>query len=93
VFIAGCEDGLIPLARGGSWPVDLDEERRLFYVAMTRAKEALYLTFSRKRRVFGTVETRVISPFVADIEKRLLESKSQKNRQIKKGPVQLNLFS
>lgn len=93
VFIAGCENGLIPLAPRGSKPVDMDEERRLFYVAMTRAKETLYLTFSRKRRIYGAVETREISPFVSDIEKQLLQSARQETRQVKKGPVQLSLFS
>ncbi|RJP45834.1 MAG: DNA helicase [Desulfobacteraceae bacterium] len=93
VFVAGCEDGFIPLAPRGARHTDTDEERRLFYVAMTRAKEALYFTFARKRNIYGTTETRAISPFVADIEKQLLQSKSQETRCVQKGPVQLSLFS
>ncbi len=93
VFVAGCENGFIPLTPKGAKRTDLDEERRLFYVAMTRAKEALYLTFARKRRVYGIMETRELSHFVADIEKQLLKAESQETRSVKKGPVQLNLFS
>jgi DNA helicase II / ATP-dependent DNA helicase PcrA len=93
VFIAGCENGLIPLTHRGSAFTDMDEERRLFYVAMTRARETLYLTFSGKRRICGTMEARSISPYVADIERRLIESKSPAQRKSRKGPVQLDLFS
>ncbi|TET73533.1 MAG: hypothetical protein E3J56_03915, partial [Candidatus Aminicenantes bacterium] len=58
VFIAGCEKGYIPFERGEDKETDIDEERRLFYVAMTRAKERLYLTHARKRRIFGKTVSR-----------------------------------
>jgi DNA helicase II / ATP-dependent DNA helicase PcrA len=93
VFIAGCEDGLIPFKRpperGGT---DVDEERRLFYVAMTRAKERLYLTWARRRRIFGKAAERQISPFVTHIEQRLLKDESPCGKRQKRKPDQLQLF-
>ena len=71
VFVLGCEDGLIPLVRSDGTPADIDEERRLFYVAMTRAGEQLFLMVARKRALYGRTGTRRRSPFVADIEERL----------------------
>ena len=52
VFITGCEDGLVPctIMKDGA---DLEEERRLFYVGMTRAKEQLFLLHARHRFLFG----------------------------------------
>ncbi len=70
VFVVGCEDGLVPLRQGGLTS-DLDEERRLFYVAMTRAREQLYLVRSRKRMLFGEVRKTRPSPFLVDIEEKL----------------------
>jgi len=96
VFIAGCEADLIPLKREGSnqdEPIDVAEERRLFYVAMTRAMERLYLTRAKKRSVYGKMLTRSPSPFLADIENRL---KKDESPQIKKKKTreqkQLKLF-
>jgi superfamily I DNA/RNA helicase len=94
VFIAGCEDGLIPYQRSAEDQVDLQEERRLFYVAMTRAMDRLYLTSTQKRRIYGKTQKRVISPFVADIENQL---KSIRRAEVepkpeKAGAVQLSLF-
>lgn len=53
VFIAGFEDGLIPYIKNGE--IDIEEERRLFYVGMTRAKETLYLLSARKRSLRGVL--------------------------------------
>ncbi len=93
VFIVGCEDGFVPLRQPGTGRVDLEEERRLFYVAMTRAKEQLYLTFAGKRRIYGKQEKRRPSPFVAEIEARLRKhTKPARKTQKKKGPAQLKLF-
>jgi superfamily I DNA/RNA helicase len=49
VFVCGCEEGLMPHARAADKPAGLDEERRLFYVAVTRAKERLDVSFARER--------------------------------------------
>ena len=94
VFVAGCEDGLVPLRREGREPSDLDEERRLFYVALTRARERLYLTWSRKRRIYGRQTERTISPFVGDIERKLLRHQAPRLTGGRPGPqqVQLKLF-
>ena len=95
VFIAGCEKDLIPLNRQGAEPADPDEERRLFYVAMTRAMERLYLTRAKKRSVYGELLPRSLSPFVADIENRLKKDDSPKRQKQKKKETdqkQLKLF-
>jgi superfamily I DNA/RNA helicase len=96
VFITGCEENLIPFKRGNSRQADIQEERRLFYVAMTRAKDRLYLTRAMKRRIFGKLEDRLFSPFVADIENRLkLDETPRLKKRKKKGgseQMQLKLF-
>ena len=73
VFITGCEEGLIPLTWGNPCEEVLAEERRLFYVGMTRAKDRLFLTHTRKRLWRGTVREQKPSPFLTDIEEKLLE--------------------
>ena len=95
VFVTGCEEDFIPFKRGETNPVDTEEERRLFYVAMTRAMERLYLTRAQKRRIYGSIKERVLSPFVADIEARLKrdETPSKNKRNKKQQQVQLKLFS
>jgi DNA helicase-2/ATP-dependent DNA helicase PcrA len=95
VFIAGCEKDLIPLNRKGAEPADPAEERRLFYVAMTRAMERLYLTRAKERSVYGELLSRSLSPFVADIENRLKKEDTPKTRKKKEkeaGQKQLKLF-
>jgi uncharacterized protein (TIGR00375 family) len=67
VFISGCENQWIPY-RSTKQPSDLQEERRLFYVAMTRAKNHLFLTKANRRRVNGQMQARKWSPFVKEIE-------------------------
>jgi DNA helicase-2/ATP-dependent DNA helicase PcrA len=71
VFVVGCEDGWLPLRREAAGTEDASEERRLFYVAMTRAKERLYLTWARQRRLHGRPTPRTVSPYVLDIERQL----------------------
>ena len=92
VFITGCEENLIPFNRRNSRQADIQEERRLFYVAMTRSKERLYLTRAKKRRIYGKLEDRLLSPFVADIENRLkLDETPRLKKRNKKGSEQLQL--
>jgi len=94
VFVAGCEDGLIPFKRSAKRDVDDNEERRLFYVAMTRAKEVLFLTYACKRKIHGKIQARTVSPFVADVESQLKRMNEERKKQ---GPpkrqTQLDLFS
>jgi uncharacterized protein (TIGR00375 family) len=94
VFIAGCEEGFIPYYRPDESTTDIDEERRLFYVAMTRAKEQLFLTYALKRRIFGRRHERRPSTFVEDIENALRKYEAvRKNSRKKKNQVQLELFN
>ncbi|HBA53455.1 MAG TPA: hypothetical protein DCZ04_03105 [Syntrophorhabdus aromaticivorans] len=66
VFVTGAEDGLMPYRRPGKQG-DVEEERRLLYVAMTRAKEELFLIHARRRSMFGKREHRSPSPFLKEI--------------------------
>ena len=74
VFISGLEDGLFPLGRAYDNPSELEEERRLFYVGITRAQDKLYLTHARRRRRAGEVMVGRLSPFVDAISPGLVEN-------------------
>ncbi len=71
VFIAGVEDGLIPHRRRGGDALELAEERRLFYVGMTRAKELLFLSGAEERSTPGRARRGKPSPFIAQIPQEL----------------------
>ncbi|MEE8147672.1 MAG: 3'-5' exonuclease, partial [Longimicrobiales bacterium] len=73
VFISGLEDGLFPLSRAYDEPAELEEERRLFYVGITRAEDKLFLTHARQRRRAGDIMYGRLSPFVEAIPEHLLE--------------------
>jgi superfamily I DNA/RNA helicase len=94
VFIAGCEENLIPYRRSDHEQADIEEERRLFYVAMTRAMERLYLTRAKKRRIYGKTHDRELSSFVTDIEQKLKKDETPlfKKRKTENHQVQLKLF-
>jgi DNA helicase-2/ATP-dependent DNA helicase PcrA len=66
VFIVGVEEGLLPHSRSIDDQFQLEEERRLFYVGITRAKKSLYITNTRKRFIFGTQGYSTPSRFIAD---------------------------
>ena len=67
VFIAGLEETLFPHSASRENPANLEEERRLAYVAITRARELLYLTYAQTRNLFGNVQANPRSRFVAEI--------------------------
>ena len=92
VFIVGCEDGLLPLAWGQRSETDLDEERRLFYVGMTRAKTRLYLCRARQRLWRGRVQALAPSPFLDNLEEALLDRQRFQPRSPRKPDAQLKLF-
>jgi len=79
-FIVGCEEGLIPYQKKGK-DLDLEEERRLFYVGMTRAQKKLVLMNAKKRFLFGERCENSPSRFLNDIEEAL---KAIKQREFKK---------
>lgn len=66
VFVAGVAEGIFPHANSVNSTSELEEERRLMYVAITRAEKVLYLTFPRKRYVFGSIQSYVPSRFLAE---------------------------
>ena len=73
VFVSGVEDGLLPIAGREDRSADVEEERRLLYVGMTRAQERLYLSYANHRRLFGNGTFQAPSPFLRDIPEELLE--------------------
>jgi len=75
VFIVGCEDGLLPHRFGfeDADEADVAEERRLFFVGLTRARERLVLSHARRRHWRGELRDRVPSPFLRDIRETLLD--------------------
>jgi len=76
VVLAGLEDGLFPLGRAMETQEGLEEERRLFYVGLTRAKDKLYLSWARARRRGGELRPGMVSRFLESIPAELLEEKS-----------------
>jgi DNA helicase-2/ATP-dependent DNA helicase PcrA len=81
VFVAGLEDGLFPnQRRNEEVDKDSEEERRLFYVAITRAKEKLFLSFANFRTIFGARNINAPSEFISDIPADLLEKEGEKDR-------------
>ncbi|HEV8370036.1 MAG TPA: UvrD-helicase domain-containing protein [Pyrinomonadaceae bacterium] len=76
VFIVGLEDGLFPHSRSATDPAELEEERRLAYVAMTRAERYLYVTHAMKRRVYGEELASEPSQFLNEMPIELLDDLS-----------------
>lgn len=74
VFIIGMEEGLTPHSRAFASIEEMEEERRLVYVGVTRAKEVLFLTFASKRTLFGERNITVPSRFLKDIPLHLVET-------------------
>ena len=94
VFMVGCEENLLPYQRPGKI-FDLEEERRLFYVGMTRAQHKLILTHAKSRFLFGQKQQNEPSRFLSDIEAALKEIKEMAARKfVKEKPetAQLKLF-
>ncbi len=93
VFIVGCENGLLPYSLFNSQEADNNEERRLLYVGMTRAKKFLYLSHAEKRFMFGKEYHLEKSPYLNNIEEELIElQKSEYIKKEKKDDGQLSMF-
>ena len=71
VFISGLEEGLFPMARSFDEPAELEEERRLFYVGITRAEKKVYLSHARTRRRMGEVKVGIPSSFLEPLREDL----------------------
>ena len=84
VFLVGMEEGIFPGNKSIGEPKELEEERHLFYVGITRAKQYLYLTCAKKRTIFGSTSYNQISRFINEIPSELLEGyeELEKNKEV-----------
>lgn len=80
VFIVGVEEGLLPHSRRGEEIEDMEEERRLFYVGMTRAKERLFLSRAEERSTFGVGRVNLPSRFLDELPIELIRFEEKKDR-------------
>ncbi|MCB1022868.1 MAG: UvrD-helicase domain-containing protein [Acidobacteria bacterium] len=96
VFMVGLEDGIFPHARSINDPKELEEERRLAYVAITRAEKTLYVTHSTRRRVYGEEMAAEPSQFLNELPFELLEDLSRGNSWLsfaQSSTVQDNMYA
>lgn len=81
VFLSGLEEGIFPHSRSLFEPGELEEERRLMYVGMTRAKDHLYLLHARQRMLFGEFKQNAPSQFLTDIPEEFIEGFEPRNQR------------
>lgn len=91
VFIAGMEEGIFPHIRSFENPSELEEERRICYVGITRAKENLYLLSTKKRTLFGKTTNNIESRFVREIDKEVMNTTD--NNKIETTKVINNMYT
>ena len=89
VFIIGAEAGITPMQRPDS---DLEEERRLFYVALTRAKQVIHLTYAQRRTQYGQEKAQQPSPFIHELPQHLLQYSRPQRDPKQQRKQQLRLF-
>ena len=85
VFLVGMEEGIFPHSRCYETPSEMEEERRLCYVGITRARKKLYLLNAKKRTLYGKTTMNMPSRFIDEISEDLVESNIQKTPQINVG--------
>lgn len=85
VFITGMEEGLFPHERLDDKGIDHEEERRLFYVALTRAEKKVFLTYAHMRIIFGSQKVNVASSFLNDISTNYIEAEKKPARSGESG--------
>jgi DNA helicase-2/ATP-dependent DNA helicase PcrA len=85
VFLVGMEEGLFPHSRALLDTTQMEEERRLCYVGMTRAMDELYICYAQRRLFFGTRTNNMVSRFLADIPESLIENSSPTTSKSKSG--------
>ena len=73
VFVTGMEEELFPNANAKLYRKEMEEERRLFYVAVTRAKKFCYLSYANSRYRYGQLQLSDPSPFIAEIDEKYLD--------------------
>ncbi len=93
VYVVGLEEKLFPSEMSSFAPKDLEEERRLFYVAMTRAEKELYLTYGLQRYKYGQLYDCTPSRFIRDINNKYIEFFSAFKENIEENEEQANLFA
>ncbi len=81
VFLVGMEEGIFPSYRSIGEPKELEEERRLCYVGLTRAEDILYLTCAKQRTIFGSTSCNKVSRFVEEIPKELMDGYEEINNK------------
>ena len=83
VFLVGVEEGLFPIARAvrSMNDADIEEERRLCYVGITRAKEILYITLTRKRTLYGKTNPSIASRFMEELPKECIEKLNKEEKE------------
>ena len=82
VFLVGLEEGIFPHSRSYESPSELEEERRLCYVGITRARKKLFLLNTKRRTLFGKTSMNLPSRFIEEIDENLIESNVVKTPQI-----------
>jgi len=85
VFISGLEEGLFPHERLDDRGVDHEEERRLFYVALTRAEKKVWLTYAHLRTIFGSQRVNIPSSFLNDIDTAHVDTEGQRDSGLLSG--------
>ena len=94
VFIVGMEDGLFPIARAVRSMSDseIEEERRLCYVCITRAKEILYLTLTQKRTLYGKTNPSIASRFMEELPKECIERLNSAEKELSYSKANYNVL-
>jgi len=93
VFIIGCEEGILPYTLFSNNSYDIEEERRLLYVGMTRAKRTLFLSHAKKRNLFGNAFHLPRSQFLSNIAEEIIKKGRVEKGKKKPRKKQLSLFS
>ncbi len=84
VFLVGLEEGIFPHSNSFNEEDGIEEERRLCYVGITRAKEILYITNARRRLLYGQTKENPVSRFVKEIDESLIENKNVNDTSLEK---------
>jgi DNA helicase-2/ATP-dependent DNA helicase PcrA len=93
VFIIGCEDGIVPYTLFEKESSDIEEEKRILYVGMTRAKKSLFLSHAKTRSLFGKNFSLPFSPFLLEIKDELIKRGEAEKGRKKQRDDQLSLFA